>query len=285
MRAIDWSDDDVALLAVKSQHTVSALDALANAAGPSVPVVCVQNGVANERMALRRFDDVYGICVMCPASHLEPGVVEALSAPLTGMLDIGRYPSGDGDLAHRVSAILETSTFESVVRPDIVRWKYGKLILNLVNAVQVVCDPAGETTELAAALRSEGAAVLDAAGIPFVGPEENADRRAGKLARDPSIEGSSNGASTWQSVARGTGTVEVDYLNGEIVLLGRVHGVPTPHNARLQHLCNEVARVRPATAVAHGSRRSSRVRRAASSTGVVTTANPHVSRKWAKFTP
>jgi 2-dehydropantoate 2-reductase len=38
------------------------------------------------------------------------------------------------------------------------------------------------------------------------------------------------GNSTWQSFARGSDSTEVDWLNGEIVLLGRLHGVPTPMN-------------------------------------------------------
>jgi 2-dehydropantoate 2-reductase len=38
------------------------------------------------------------------------------------------------------------------------------------------------------------------------------------------------GGSTWQSLRRRTGDVETDYLNGEISLLGRRHGVPTPVN-------------------------------------------------------
>ena len=39
------------------------------------------------------------------------------------------------------------------------------------------------------------------------------------------------GGSSTQSLARGAGSIETDYLNGEIVLLGRLHGVPTPANA------------------------------------------------------
>ena len=42
------------------------------------------------------------------------------------------------------------------------------------------------------------------------------------------------GGSSWQSLARGTGDIESDYLNGEIVLIGRLHGVPTPVNELLQ---------------------------------------------------
>jgi 2-dehydropantoate 2-reductase len=49
------------------------------------------------------------------------------------------------------------------------------------------------------------------------------------------------GGSTWQSFARGTGSIETDLLNGEIVLLGRLHGVPTPANALVQRLANDAA--------------------------------------------
>jgi hypothetical protein len=47
-----------------------------------------------------------------------------------------------------------------------------------------------------------------------------------------------------QSLTRGTGTIEADHLNGEIVLLGRLHGVPTPLNELLQRLANTFARER-----------------------------------------
>src|SRR5215470_19826304 len=53
--ALDLDDGDVVLLVVKSQDTAGALDALEAVAPPSTPIVCVQNAVANERAALRRF--------------------------------------------------------------------------------------------------------------------------------------------------------------------------------------------------------------------------------------
>jgi 2-dehydropantoate 2-reductase len=49
------------------------------------------------------------------------------------------------------------------------------------------------------------------------------------------------GSSTWQSLLRHTGSTEVDYLNGEIVQLGRLHGVPTPVNALLQTTIRRLA--------------------------------------------
>src|SRR4051794_22481105 len=45
---IEWHPDDVVLLATKTQDSIGAFDALVAAAGTRIPVVCVQNGVANE---------------------------------------------------------------------------------------------------------------------------------------------------------------------------------------------------------------------------------------------
>ena len=72
---IDIADDDLFVLGVKSQDTVGVLDDLRAAGVTDQPIVCMQNGVENERRALRLFPNVYGICVMLPADHLAPGVV------------------------------------------------------------------------------------------------------------------------------------------------------------------------------------------------------------------
>lgn len=232
-------DRDVVVLTMKSQDTVAAIAELPH----GVPVVCAQNGVANEREVLRRFERTYGICVMCPTQFLEPGVVLANSTPVTGLLDIGRYPSGVDDVAESVAAALSSATYESVPRPDIMRWKHAKLLMNLGNAVQAVCASGG-TKALVDRARAEGVAVFEAAGIPFASDEEDRERRADKLTIKP-IEGAPRGgSSSWQSLARHTGAIETDYLNGEIVLLGRLHGVATPVNALLQRLAADAARER-----------------------------------------
>src|SRR5260370_15474968 len=49
---IDWRADDVVLVTTKSQDSTGAFNALAAAVGYAVPVVCAQNGVDNERIAL-----------------------------------------------------------------------------------------------------------------------------------------------------------------------------------------------------------------------------------------
>ena len=147
---IEWRPDDVALLAVKSNDTVDLLEQLAAVAHPGTVVVCLQNGVANERAALRRFATVYGVCVMCPATHLQPGLVAAASAPVNGIFDIGRYPSGRDATAEAIAAAFGTAPFVSEARPDIMRWKYAKLLMNLGNAVEAALGPEGRFSEAAA---------------------------------------------------------------------------------------------------------------------------------------
>lgn len=236
--AIDWRADDVVLVTTKTQDSTGALDALAAAAGPGVPVVCVQNGVENERIALRRFAHVYAICVMLPAEHLEPGVVAASSAPVSGLLDIGRYPEGVDDTARGVAGALGDSTFESVPRPDVMRWKYRKLLMNLANAVDAMCEPGDDANELSRRARREGSAMLQAAGIDLASSEEDRERRGDRLT--PRL--ARGGGSTWQSLQRGTGSLESDYLNGEIALVARLHGMHSPVNSLLQSVANDAAR-------------------------------------------
>src|SRR5205814_3328719 len=89
--------------------------------------------------------------------------------------------------------------------------------------------------------KAEGVAVLEAAGIPFASDEEDAARRGNHLQMRPINGERRGGGSTWQSLARGVRALETDYLNGEIVLLGRLHGVPTPANALVQQVARELA--------------------------------------------
>ncbi len=240
---ISWRDGDAVLLAVKSQDTADALRSLAAVAPATVPVACAQNGVSNEPAAARRFHRVYGILVRCAASFLDPGEVVAYSAPTTGILDLGRYPEGADALAEEIASAFRASTFRSEVRPDIMRWKHAKLLLNLRNAAVAVCAPGPERDELVDRARREGARVLRGAGIDAASLRELAGG-AGRLTLRP-VEGRRRpGGSSWQSLARGSGSIEAEHLNGEIVRLGRLHHVPTPVNELLVRLAGEAARLR-----------------------------------------
>lgn len=240
---LDLSADDVVIVTVKGNDTTGVLERLSRNAPPEIALVCAQNGVENERLALRKFANVYGMCVILPASHLTPGLVRASSSPITGLLDIGRWPNGVDDRARQISSILSASTFDSVARVDIARWKWGKLLMNLGNAVQAVCGSENPAKELMRRVREEGVAVLRTADIDFVDHDEDRERRGTLLDFGPAGD-ARGGGSTWQSLVRATGSVETDYLTGEIVLRGRLHGVPTPTNSLVQRLANQLARER-----------------------------------------
>jgi 2-dehydropantoate 2-reductase len=237
---LEWTDDAVVLLAVKGQHTEDALTQLA-VAPPATAMVCMQNGVENERRVVRRFANTYGVCVMCPATQLRPGVVQVHSAPVTGMLDLGRYPAGLDETGQAIADAIDTTTFLSVARPDIMRWKYRKLLMNLANAVEALCGPEGRFSPLAKEAQREGKDALAAAGIDVASAEEDRERRADHLQLATTTSGDWRGGSSWQSLARGAGSIEAPFLNGEIVLLGALHGVPTPVNALLEHLAVRAA--------------------------------------------
>jgi 2-dehydropantoate 2-reductase len=244
---LDWNGDEVVLLATKSQDTAGALTDLRAAAPVATPVVCVQNGVENERIALRLLAHVYGAVVMAPTAHLEPGIVQAYGTRGIGVIDVGRYPAGVDEVCEEVASALEAAGFSSKPRTDIMRFKYAKLLANLGNAVDAICEPGAASEEVNERAREEGRAALTAASIEFVAEEVNdVQARWERLDVQP-IEGRPRaGSSTRQSLARGAPTVETDYLNGEIALLGRLHGVPTPVNDALCELSDRHVRERRA---------------------------------------
>ena len=232
-------EGDVVLLCVKSQDTVAALQSLRAAGAERVPIACLQNGVANERDALRRFPDVYGAIVIAPTNHLEPGIVEAQGARLSGVIDIGRYPAGADALARETARALSESGFRSRAVQDVMSLKYAKLLQSLGNAAGALFAASPEREELHRRVREEGERVLDAAGIAFTEPDPS-DRDA--IGAAPIAGRARAGSSTGQSLRRGTRAIETDYLIGEISLMGRLNGVDTPLNDALCRLADAHAR-------------------------------------------
>lgn len=237
--------DDAVVLAMKSQDTAAALSRLAVTAAPEAAIVCVQNGVDNERQALRYFANVYGVEVAMPGTHLEAGLVEAEMEPVYGILDIGRYPHGNDARGARIAADLTAAGFLSTPRDNIMDWKLRKLLRNLGNALQALLGSAPQFRDLWQLVQAEASAVYARAGLHPVDVEQYSARSA-PLARAAAESGKkarerSGHSSTWQSLARGTGNSECDYLNGEIVLQGRLLGVPTPVNALLARRIREQA--------------------------------------------
>ncbi|MDA1073327.1 MAG: ketopantoate reductase family protein [Proteobacteria bacterium] len=241
---LDIDPNDAVILCMKTQHTQPALETLTQCLNPASQnaqhIVCAQNGVANETMTLRLFENVYGMLVNLPAMFLEPGQVITHSEGHGGVLDTGRFPHGVDDWCMDFTAALCRAGFSADPAPKIMRQKYAKLLTNLGNALQALLGDGVDIKELSRQLKKEAVACYEKAGIDCATADET-HARFESIYKTGTIEGiPRSGGSSWQSMARGTGNIETDYLNGEIVLLGRTHGVATPANAAVQKMAHQM---------------------------------------------
>lgn len=251
-------DDDVVLLTVKSGQTADSVQLLREVFTEQTPVFCLQNGVRNEELAARRFLRIYGAMAGISASLLEPGVI---SHTLGHHLALGNYPRGCDETALAVAEALQGAGFNVTTHDNVMAVKWSKLILNLDNAALAITDSyvqlARVTPRLSrflAEVEAEGLRVLEAAGIsveearnPYnltvrvaqmqnLNEDDAAMRKAEKLPRDLRTY-----PSTWVDLKNKRGETEASYFNGEIVLLGERHGVPTPYNSTLFRVIERMA--------------------------------------------
>lgn len=250
---------DVLVFATKTHQLEAALhewadrpvhdgDQMVGTAGERLPVLTALNGVAAEEMALRLFARVFGVCVWMPAAHVTPGEVIVRSWPVAGQFHIARWPAvlrtpADAALLD-VIAEQWTAAGIQIFRPDdVAPWKYNKLLSNLTNSVVALTGSYEGVGTVADAVLAEGRAVLDRAGIDYVAQADADAARGEHLSMRP-VPGTDGVVpnSTWQSLARNTGGVETDYLNGEIVRIAHRCGQTAPVNAGLARLAREAAR-------------------------------------------
>jgi 2-dehydropantoate 2-reductase len=240
---VGFTDGDVVLLCVKSQDTDQALVEIRAAGGDprTLPILCCQNSITNEPAALRYFVRVYGVLIVVPGIFLEPGVVYNNSEGNAGMIEIGRFPTGADALCDEVAAALCAASYAASVNPNVMAAKAGKLFSNLGNAMGAITDGRGDADHYLAAVRREAEQCFQAAGIAYEPPADFQVRAAAVHRQSPLPPGVRNLGSSWQSLQRGLGTTEADFLNGEIVRLGRLHGIPTPYNELLQLVAAQMA--------------------------------------------
>lgn len=250
---------DVLVFATKTHQLVAALQQWADrpvhhggemigTAGEVLPVLTALNGVAAEEMALRYFRRVFGVCVWMPAAYVTPGEVIVRSWPVAGQFHISRWPSSlttpqDAELLSDVDGGWTPAGIRIQRPPDVAPWKYNKLLANLTNAVVALVGSDSGAPEVHAAAIREGQRVLQLAGIDFVPfTESGAARADGPTVRPVADTEGVIPNSTWQSLARRTGDIETDFLNGEIVRIAHRHGATAPVNAGLARLAREAVR-------------------------------------------
>jgi 2-dehydropantoate 2-reductase len=249
---------DLALLTVKTQDVVAALREN-RAMLQDVPIVVLQNGLRGEELAAGVVPEaqlVSGVVVL-HAQYLVAGHVVLMQSE--GLL-VGRLNGKNDEVVVRVRAVLDKAVPTSITS-NILGARWTKLIVNLNNVLPALCDASFKEVyqdpflrRLAVGLMREGLAVAQRQGIrleslpgtsvPLVRlvaylPDALAGAVAARKAAGIETRWPLKG-STWQSVARARPT-EIEYLNGEIVRLGRELQLPTPLNELVVRLMRRVA--------------------------------------------
>jgi 2-dehydropantoate 2-reductase len=247
---------DLALLTMKTQGVAAA----AREIRPyvvGVPVVTMQNGVRSDELAAAVLgkEAILSCVVMLAATFLEPGLVTYTTK---GALVLGA-PFGPIDQRTRSVAATLDKAVPTKLSANIAGAHWTKLIINENNALPAVTGLSIQDVNRRPALRRlsvllmrEAAATIAAAGIRLASlprlpatalrtmlslPLPVASRLlrllSRSLGRTPAL------GSTLQSLSRGEKT-EIDYLNGEVVVLGKRIGRPTPYNAAVVELVHQV---------------------------------------------
>lgn len=245
---VDWSPDDVVVLCMKSQDTEEALRALI-ASNPDLtrlPVFCAQNSITNEPIAARYFDRVYAVLVVFTGIYLEDGKVYNPVEGNAGYMEIGLYPNGIDEMAKQVVRDLCAASFAVGENASAMAAKGVKMIGNLSNALNAICDGKGDANRYMEKAREEARRCLSAADVPVEEGTGLSDRSGAARGTNRLPENVRNMGSSWQSLVRKQGSIETDFLNGEIVRLGKQVGIETPFNRMIQVLASEMARNREA---------------------------------------
>ncbi len=243
------------LVTVKSADTAEIADLIARHAPQDAVVVSLQNGVGNAATLRERLSGRAVLAGMVPFNVIAMGE--------------GRFHrSTSGDIhveqdAAGTAAALSVPGLTVRASPDIIAVQWGKLIINLNNALSALSDMplraqlgSRDWRRLFADQMAEGLAAMAAAGIAPVSATPIPPKWTPTLLRLPDaiftailgrtmkIDPEAR-SSMWQDLKQGRKT-EIDYLQGAIIALAEQHGVAVPLSRRI------VALIREAEAAGNG---------------------------------
>ncbi len=254
---------DMVFLTVKTQDVEAAAYEIKPYVS-GIPVITMQNGVRSDDIAAGVLgkENIVSCVVLLASTFLEPGRVTYSSK---GRLVIGAPYGFDGKRLENVAAILNKIIPTSIIK-DIRCAHWTKLIVNLNNAIPAITGLSiqevgarQELKKLSFLLLKEGLDITKLSdirlcnlpGVPieilkkiFSMPVPIATLVLGFLMKSTgAVPGSMRTlpvlGSTLQSIKRRKST-EIDYLNGEIVALGKKLGKPAPYNAAVVNMVRQV---------------------------------------------
>lgn len=228
---------DLALFAVKTQDVeIAAREIEPYVSG--IPIVTMQNGVRCDRLVASVLGrgNVLSCVVLFGSTFLEPGIV--IYSP-KGVLVVGEPFSLNGKRVNDIAAVLDKA-MPTHISGDIHGAHWTKLIMNLNNAIPAITGLSIQETsdqpelrKLSVLLMREGLNTTRVADIELSSLPKLPISVIKIILKMPVF------GSTLQSIKRGKST-EIDYLNGEIVALGKKSGIPTPYNSVVVDMVHQV---------------------------------------------
>lgn len=250
-------DADIIVVAVKAAQTLDAakeLDALLpKDDGKARTIISLQNGVTNSQI-LRENINTQNLTVL-------PGLVVfniVWSGAEFSQTSTGEVFIQDGPQMEIFGRMCNKGGIDTIVEKDITAKQYGKLLINLNNAINALSGiPTLQTTKDASFRKvsvlatNEAISVLDKAGIPIQSPSKtgyirllpvifNLPEFLFKIVFPRIVTLNPKAKSSMlQDLERGRLT-EVDLLNGEVVRVAKEHGFEVPKvNATLVELIKQ----------------------------------------------
>jgi 2-dehydropantoate 2-reductase len=157
-------------------------------------------------------------------------------------LVIGKYPTGTDALAEAVGSALRNAGFYVLVTPDVMPFKWGKLMSNLANAIGAITNESFRSQRsITEATQREAEAILRDAGIRWLSQKDVEKEWPDFGAKPKAAMNTEEQSSTWQSLGRQQGTVETEFLNGEIVRVAKRIGKTAPINEAINRITQEMA--------------------------------------------
>lgn len=241
---------DFILLCVKSQDTEQAADIIKLWAKPSAVVISLQNGVSNAQVLRQKLNQTV-IAGMVPFNVLYKGHGH-FHCGTEGNIALEDPDNRCKDLIEA----LENASLPVTVYNDMAAVQYGKLVMNLNNAVNALSgmplkSQLGDRQYrlVMAKVLSEALSVLKADGITPARTGKVIPQLMPTIMKLPNFLFNIVAASTlkidpearssmYEDLLLGRRT-EVDYLNGEIVRLGEKNKMLTPVNRHIVSLVKQ----------------------------------------------
>ncbi len=237
---------DLVMVCVKLWDTDAALRQLRPLVGRDTALVSFQNGVLKDSMLRAAYDDsqLIGGVAYVATTVSEPGVIRR-TGPLERLI-VGEFDGRRSDRVEAFHAAALAGGIDAEVSADIRRaiWEKFVFLVGLSATTTTMSLPIGpirenpQTRALLLDLMREVVAVGRAHGVPL--PEDYAEQRL-EFADGVSAEMTS---SMQHDLERGN-RLEVRWLSGGVVELGKEVGVETPLNRAVADILSVHANGRP----------------------------------------